>query len=179
MNIQLFNERVSLESRILQLCVRQRQWLTEERLAKLDQLIPRQQAILAEAVADRQELLDNPNRQYWRPATRINPNMHHFTQLRYLPFCVCKPDLDTALSAIISDFVTDIRDIMLSYKSAKVWLTVQVRYEIANLRDQKNKSLEFYLTCAATRFFRPEPTEGGDGASYAKPLRELFERIKH
>ena len=64
MNIQLFNERVSLESRILQLCVRQRQWLTEERLAKLEQLIPRLQAILAEAVAERQELLDNPNRQY-------------------------------------------------------------------------------------------------------------------
>ena len=89
MNIQLFNERVSLESRILQLCVRQRQWLTEERLAKLEQLIPRQQAILAEAVAERQELLDNSNRQYWRPATRINPHMQTFTQLRYFPFCVC------------------------------------------------------------------------------------------
>ena len=63
MNIQLFNERVSLESRILQLGVRQRQWLTDERLAKLEQLIPRQQAILAEAVAERQEFLDSPNRQ--------------------------------------------------------------------------------------------------------------------
>ena len=70
MNIQLFNEHVSLESRILQLCVRQRQWLTKERLAKLEQLIPRQQAILAEAVAERQEFLENPSRQYWRPARR-------------------------------------------------------------------------------------------------------------
>ena len=100
MNIQLFKERVSLESRILQLCVRQRQWLTEERFTKLEQLIPRQQAILAEAVAERQKLLDNPNCQYWRPANRINPHMQHFTQLRHLPFCVCKPDLDTALSSI-------------------------------------------------------------------------------
>ena len=73
MSIELFYERGSLESRILQLCVRQRQWLTEERLAKLEQLIPRKQAILAEAVAERQELLDNPNRLYWRPASRINP----------------------------------------------------------------------------------------------------------
>ena len=64
MNIQLFNKHVSLESRILQLCVRQRQLLTEERLAKLEQLIPRQQAILAEAVTERQEFLDNPSRQY-------------------------------------------------------------------------------------------------------------------
>ena len=111
--------------------------LTEERLAKVEQLIPRQQAILAEIVAEKQELLDNPNRKYWRPTTRINPHMHHFTQLRYLPFSVCKPDLDTALSSIISDCGTDIRNMMKSYGSAKVWLTVQVGYEPANPRDQK------------------------------------------
>ena len=64
MDTQRLNERVSLESRILQLCVRQRQWLTTERLAELEQLIPRQQDILAEAVAKRQEFFDNFNRQY-------------------------------------------------------------------------------------------------------------------
>ena len=53
-----------------------------------------------------------------------------------------------------------------------------MRYEPANPRDQKNKPYEFYLTCAATRFVRCEPTKGGDGAPYAEPLRELFERIK-
>ena len=67
---------------------------------------------------------------------------------------------------------------MQSYGSAEVWLTVRVRYDPANPRDQKNKPFKFYLTCAATRFFRREPTEGGDGASYAKPLRKLLERIK-
>ena len=67
---------------------------------------------------------------------------------------------------------------MQSYESAKVWLTVQVRYEPANLRDHKNKIFEIYLTCAVTRFFRREPTEGGDGAPYAEPLRELFGPIK-
>ena len=67
---------------------------------------------------------------------------------------------------------------MQSYRSAKVWLTGQVRYEPSNPRDQKNKPFEFYLTCAATRFFRHDPTEGGDGAPYAEPFRELFERIK-
>ena len=67
---------------------------------------------------------------------------------------------------------------MQSYGSAKVWLTVQVRYEPANLRGQKNKPFKFYLTCAATRFFLRVTTEGGDGAPYAEPLRELFERIK-
>ena len=144
--------------------MRQRHWLTEERLAKLEQLIPRQQAILAEAVAERQELIDNFNRQYWRPANRNNPNMHHFTQLRYLTLYMCKPGLDTAVSSITSDCGTNIRNIMQSYGSAKVWLTVQGRYEPANPRHQKNKPFEFYLTCAATWFFRRDPTEGGDDA---------------
>ena len=78
--------------------------------------------------------------------------MQHFTQLRYLPFNLCNPDLDTALSAIISDCGTVNRNMMQSYGSAKVWLTVQVRYEPANQRDQKTKSFKFYITCAATRF---------------------------
>ena len=38
MDIQLFNEHISLESQILQLCVRQRQSLTEERIANLNSL---------------------------------------------------------------------------------------------------------------------------------------------
>ena len=104
--------------------MQQRQWLTEERLAKLEQLIFRQQAILAEAVAERQEFLGNLNCQYWRPATRINHYIQHFTQLRYLPFYLCKTDLDIALSAIISDCRTDIRNMMQSYVSAKVLLNV-------------------------------------------------------
>ena len=164
MNIRQFKERVSLESQILQLCVRQRQLLTEERLAKLEQLIPRQQAIFAEAVAERQEYFDNPNRQYWRPATRINPHMQHFTQLRYLPFCFCKPDLDTALSAIISDCGTDIRNMMQSYGSAKVWMTVQVRYEPANPRDQKTSPLNSTL---------PAPPHGSSGVNRLKMVMVL------
>ena len=64
------------------------------------------------------------------------------------------------------------------YGAAKVWLTVQVRYEPANPRDEKHKPFKFYLTSAATRFYRRETTNGGDGAPYAEPLRELFERIQ-
>ena len=109
MNIQLLNVRVQFESQLLQLCVRQRQWLHDKRLARLEQLLPMQQAILAEVVAERQELLDNPNRIFSRLGTHLNPGMEHFTQLRYLPFSVCKPDLDMALNSIIYDCGTDIR----------------------------------------------------------------------
>ena len=104
--------------------------------------------------------------------------MQHFTQLHYLPFSVCNPDLDIALFAILTDCGADIRKMMQSYGSAKVWLTVQVRYEPTKPRDKKNKPFEFYLTCAATRFFRREPSEGGDGVPYAEPFRELCKRIK-
>ena len=59
------------------------------------------------------------------------------TQLCYLPFVVCKPDQDVAFSAVIFDCGTDIRHMIESYVSAKVWLTVQVRYELANPKDEK------------------------------------------
>ena len=177
MNIQLFNDRIAAESQILQRCMRLRQLLPAERLVCLEDLISGQQTILAQAVAERQEFFDNPNRLYWRPCTLLNPHMRHFTQLRYLPFLVCKPDLDVALFAVISDCGTDIRQMIESYGSVKVWLTVQVRYEPANPKDEKNEPFEFYLTCAATRFFSREPTVGGDGAPYAEPLCELFNQI--
>ena len=59
-----------------------------------------------------------------------------------------------------------------------MWQAVQVRYKPAYLKDQKNKLFKFDLTCSATRFFQSKSTKGGDGVSYAEPLRELFEQIK-
>ena len=179
MDIRQFNDRVETESRVLQRAVRQRKWLKGERLAKLELLIPRQHAILAEAVAERQDLLDNPNRVYWRPSTRIRPQMVHFTQLRYLPFSLATPDLDNALGAITSDCGTDIRRMIEGYGSAKVWLTVQVRYEPANPKDEKNKAFEFFLSCAPTRFFHRDPTDDGDGAPYESRSVSYFGGSKY
>ena len=179
MNISQFDDRVSTLTTSLNSFVNVSRYFTSPALMAIPQdLIPRVRAELANAIAERQDLLDNPNRVYWRPSTRIRPNMAHFTQLRYLPFSVVKPDLDNALEAIISDCGTDIRRMMDGYGSAKVWLTVQVRYEPANPKDEKNKAFEFYLSCAPTRFFHRDPTDLGDGMPYAKPLRELFGRIK-
>ena len=179
MDIQQYNERIETESQLLQSCVKKRRWFRAGNLENLNNnIIPQLHAILAETVAERQDLLDNPNRVYWRPATRIRPQMVDFTMLRYLPFSLTKPDLDNALGAITSDCGTDIRRMIDGYGSAKVWLTIQVRYEPANPRDEKNKPFEFYLSCKSTRFFHRNPTAGGDGAPYAEPLQILFERIK-
>jgi hypothetical protein len=61
MEIEQYNEWVAKEFRILQLCVRQRQLLNTERFEKIkEDVIPIQHAILANAVAQRQDLLDNP-----------------------------------------------------------------------------------------------------------------------
>ena len=174
----LLNERIRNEYEDLQNGIFLRQLLNGEELIRLEQLITGQQAVIAELVEQRQEILANPNLVYWRPGTRLNPIMEHFTQLRYRPFSECKPDFDMALKSIISDCGMDIRRMVEGYGAAKVWLTVQVRYEPANPRDEKHKPFEFYLTSAATRFYRGEPITGGDGAPYAEPLRELFERIQ-
>ena len=55
--------------------------------------------------------------------------MQHLTQLRYLPFYLGKPDLETALSAILFDCGTIIRKKMHIYESANFWLNVLVQYE--------------------------------------------------
>ena len=85
----------------------------------------------------------------------------------FVLFVVCKPDLDVALFAIMTDFGKDICQMIEYFTSARVWLTVQVRYEPANLKDEKYKPFDFYITCAVTRFLRREPTVGVDGAPYA------------
>ena len=86
MMLQLLNDRIRREYEDLQLGIRQRQWFNEEELARLEQLILMQEAVIAALEEQRQELLANLNLFYWRPGTRLNPEMKHFTQLRYRPF---------------------------------------------------------------------------------------------
>jgi hypothetical protein len=147
MNISQFDDRVSMLTTSLNSMVNVSRYFTSSALMALPQdLIPRLRAELADAIAERQEVIDDPHRMYWRQSTRIRPQMLHFTQLRYLPFSVTKPDLDIALGAITSDCGTDIRRMIEGYGSAKVWLTIQVRYEPANPKDEKNKPFEFFLS---------------------------------
>ena len=55
MDIRQFNERVSIESQILQNVNKQRELLTGERLRKLEGVISKQHAILAAVVAERKD----------------------------------------------------------------------------------------------------------------------------
>jgi hypothetical protein len=60
MDIQQFTERVDEEIRLLQMLERCRNYLNGNRALWLQTAIPYQQEILAEARAERQEVLDNP-----------------------------------------------------------------------------------------------------------------------
>ena len=152
----------------------------------MDEYMIRQKARRDRAIEDRQDLLENPER-YWQPGTRLNPEKKQFTHLLYKPFPRCKPDLDMALNAIISHCGTDIRQMIEGYGGAKVWLkfheipasvTMKFRYEAANPKDNQKKPIETYVSSKSTRIYPRKPTEGGDGAAYAEPLRELYERMK-
>ena len=179
MNISQFDDRVSTLTTSLNSFVNVSRYFTSPALMAIPQdLIPRLRAELADAIAERQEVIDDPNRMYWRHSTRIRPQMLHFTQLRYLPFSTSTPDLDIALNAINRDCGSDIRRMIEGYGAAKVWLTVQVRYEPANPKDEKNKAFEFFLSCAPTRFFYRDIDDEDDRTPYAQPLQELCTRIK-
>ena len=113
MNIEHLNERVAKERYEYDKIVRRRALVkTPETIARMDEYTICQKARLDRAIEDRQDLPYNPERRYWQPGTRLNPEKKQFTHLLYKPFPRCKPDLDMALNAITSDFGTDIRQMI-------------------------------------------------------------------
>ena len=80
MNISQFDNRVSTLSAQLNLFVNVSRYFTSPALMAIPQdLIPRLRTELADAIAERQEVIDDPHRKYWRHSTRIRPQMAHFT----------------------------------------------------------------------------------------------------
>ena len=141
MNIEQLNERVAKEQYEYDKIVRLHSLIrTPETIARMDEYMTHQKARLDRAIEDRQDLLDNPERRYWQPGTRLHPETKQFTHLLYKPFLRCKPDLDMALNAITSDCGTDIRQIIEGYGGAKVLLTMKFRYEAVNPKDNRKKN---------------------------------------
>jgi hypothetical protein len=88
---------------------------------------------LSEFKRKREQFINVNNRIYWLPGDRINPPTLFFEQYRYLPKPNSKPDLDLALSAIETDCIGDIHEVIKRIKcSLKIWVTIQVRYESAD-----------------------------------------------
>ena len=151
---------------------------TPETISRMDEYIILEKACLDNTIEGRQDLIDNPERRYWQPGIWHHPDKTQFTHLLYKPFPRCTPDLDMALNAITYDCGNDIRQMIEGYKGAKVWIIVKFCYEPANPKENKKNPIETYVSSKSTRINPRKPTEGGDGAAYAEPLRELYERIK-
>ena len=153
---------------------------TPETIARMDEYAILQKARIDKAIEDWQDLLDNPERHYWQLGTRLHPEKIQFTHLLYKPFPCCKPDLDMALNAITSDCGTDIRQMIEGYGGGRQGLD---KYEISvrarkSERQWEKKQLRHTFPLNRHGFTPHKTTDGGDGAAYEEPLRELYERIK-
>ena len=143
MNIEKLNERVAKEQCEYDKIVRRRALVRKpETIAHMDEYMILQKARLVKAIEVGQDLLDNPERRYWQPRTRLHPEKTQFTHLHYNPFPRCKPDLDMVLNAITSDCGTDIRQMIEGYGGAKVWMTMKFRYKPENLKNDEKKPIE-------------------------------------
>ena len=178
MDIQPFTERVDEETSLLQMMERCRNYLNGNRALWLQTAIPRQQEILAAARAERQEVLDNPHRLYWKKPSLILPQMQFFRQFKYLPYAFTKPDLDSALDACITDCAQEVQQMLNEFGSVKVWLTIQVRYEPVNPNENNRNGFEQYLSCVPICFFRHVADDNGIIAPYEQEFHLLADRIK-
>ena len=176
MNIEQLNQRVAKEQYEYDKIVRRRALvITPETIARMDEYMILQKARLDKAIEERQDLIDNPERRYWQPGTRLHPEKTQFTHLLYKPFPRCKPDLDMALNAITSDCGTDIRQMIEKYK---VWIIMNFGTSPQIRKTMRKNQLRLTFRLNRHGFTPRKPIEGGDGAAYAEPLRELYERIK-
>ena len=73
MIIEQLNGRVAKEQYEYDKIVRRRAMIrTPETIARMDEYMIRQKARLDKAIENRQDLIDNPERRYWQPGTRLN-----------------------------------------------------------------------------------------------------------
>ena len=123
----------------------------------MDEYMILKKARLDKAIDDRQDLIDNPERRNWMPGTRPHPEKTQFTHLLYKLFPRCKPALYMALNAIVSDFNTDIWQMIESYKGVKVWIIMKFRYEPANSKDNEKKLIKTYVSSKSTQIYTCKP----------------------
>ena len=88
------------------------------------------------------------------------------------------PDLDQALSEARLDCGRDLHKQLIEFGgAAKVWMTVQVEYELITPLANK-QPFEQYLSAAPTRMFRRDDKIFGFANAYIGNLRILTDRIK-
>ena len=118
-------------------------------------------------------------RAYWAPGQPVGAPVQNFRQIKYLPLPNSLFDLDQALSGALVDCVFDIDKQLIEFGgAAKVWITVQVRYEPAKPETDKREGFDQYLSAAPTRIFKRDVTIMATRNPYIDFMRILTERIK-
>ena len=113
----------------------------------------------------------NNQRAYWAQGQLVGAPILNFCQIQYLPLPNVFPDLDQALSGAWVDCGFDIDKQLMEFGgAAKVWITVQVRYEPAKPETDNHQACDQYLRAAPTRIFKRE----GTITATAKPYTIFF-----
>ena len=96
-------------------------------------------------------------RAYWATGETVKAPIRNFRQIQYFPLPNSVPDLDEALSGCWVDCGSDLHNQLEQFDgAAKVWITVQVRYEPAKPETDKRQAFDQYLSAAPTRIFKRE-----------------------
>ena len=115
---------------------------------------------------------------YWQPGQPIGVLVSNFRQIKYFPLINAVPDLDQALSGARLDCARDLHKQLIEFGvAAKVWMTVQVEYELVNPLTNKQR-FEQYLSAAPTSMFKRDGTVSSFVNPYIDCLQILKDRIK-
>ena len=118
-------------------------------------------------------------RAYWAPGQPVGAPVRNFRQIQYLPLLSAAPDLEIAFIGALGDCNTDIDNQLMKFNgAAKVWITVQVRYEPAKPDTVKREALNQYLSATPTRIFKRDGLIEATTNSYTDSLQILTNRIK-
>ena len=115
---------------------------------------------------------------YWQPGHPVGAPVKTFRQIKYLPLPNALLYLDQALSGARLDCAKDHHKQLIEFGgAAKVWMTVQVKYETVNPLVNK-QPFEQYLSALPTRIFRRDGTVTAFANPYIESLRILTDRIR-
>ena len=121
----------------------------------------------------------NDRRACWEIGETVGPLLYNFQQIRFFPNNNALPDLDLALDGALVDFGADVHQTIMEYGgAAKIWITLQVRYEPTNPEDDERHEFLQFLSATATRFFRRDGQINGYANPYTDIIRILTDQIK-
>ena len=177
MNLQDRNARIRRHVSHLHELKSLRGSMTNQRAYWLEQEIDKTKKLISAALIEVKNHL-NDGRAYWAIGEKFGPPLLNFQQIRYFPIDNALPDLGLALDGALLDCGGDVHRTIMEYEgAAKIWMTVQVRYEPANVEDDNRHGFTQFLSATATRFFKREGQINKYANPYTDVIRILTDRI--